>query len=214
MTTLSDAPFQDLSVAVKRRLIEHVGEAIEDHAEELTRLDKAIGDGDHGINMSRGVRAVSAETEQLVQLDTSRILQRIGMILVMNIGGAAGPIFGTFFLSLAKGLEKNPEPAFFPQIFEASVESVCARGKSRPGQKTVIDVLAPLSDLLLSGKPLSLAAFSEAASAATKATIPLQAQRGRASFLGARSIGHMDPGARSAELMIRAVCSVLAKECQ
>lgn len=214
MPQLSDAPFPDLSATIKRRLIEQVCETIEDHAEELTRLDKAVGDGDHGINMSRGVRAVSAEAEQLVQLETPRILQRVGMILVMNIGGAAGPIFGTFFLSLAKGLETARGHASLAQIFEAGVESVCARGKSCPGQKTVVDVLAPLSGLLLSGKPLSLAAFSEAASAAAKATIPLQAQRGRASFLGTRSIGHLDPGARSAELMIRAVCSVLAKECQ
>jgi dihydroxyacetone kinase-like protein len=190
----------------RRRLIEVVGGAIIAHADELTALDQAIGDGDHGINMKRGFEAVLADLDQHAAKPLPEALKAIGMALVMKVGGASGPLYGTLFMTLGKELPAEPSQADAARALAAAIEAVKARGKSDIGQKTMLDVLGPVRDALATGRD-PVAAAMEAA----EATIPMRAVRGRASFLGDRSIGHMDPGARSSALIVAAVADVLEK---
>ena len=190
--------------STRRRLIETVARRVIAHAEELTALDQAIGDGDHGLNMKRGFEAVLAELDGHAAKPLPDALKAIGMALVMKVGGASGPLYGTLFMALGKELPAEPTIADAARALGAAIDAVKARGKSDVGQKTMLDVLAPLREALLADKdPVA------AANAAAEATVPMKAVRGRASFLGDRSIGHMDPGARSSALMIAAVADVL-----
>jgi dihydroxyacetone kinase-like protein len=180
---------------------------VDAHWQELTELDQAIGDGDHGTGMKRGFDAVLADAEKLAEQPLPAALRGLGQKLVMSMGGASGPLYGTFFMELGKALDENPDRASFAAGFERAVTAVAARGKSEPGQKTLLDVLAPVSKALAAdGTPASIA---RVAAEAAEATVPMQALRGRAAFLGPRSVGHMDPGARSSSLIIGAVCAVL-----
>jgi dihydroxyacetone kinase-like protein len=190
-------------------LIAAVADTISAHADELTALDQAIGDGDHGSNMRRGFEAVRAETEALAQKPLPEALKAIGTKLVMTVGGASGPLFGTLFLTLGKELPARPTRSEFSSALAKAIEAVSARGKSQAGQKTMLDVLYPLSDAVASGA--SAAEIAAAVDSAAEATKPMKAIRGRASFLGDRSIGHMDAGARSTALMVRAVAEQLEK---
>ena len=199
--------------ALTKALIERVAQAVISHTEELTALDQAIGDGDHGINMKRGFEAVLAEAETLAAKPLPEALKAAGMQLVMKVGGASGPLYGTLFLSLGKALPEAPGLADAEQALGAAIAAVMARGKSRPGQKTMLDVLAPVHQTLAAGGEDLLTRLPEAADAAAEATVPMQAEKGRASFLGERSVGHMDPGARSSALMVRAVCQAIG-ECR
>ncbi|WP_299619285.1 dihydroxyacetone kinase subunit DhaL [Pelagibius sp.] len=192
----------------RRALIATVAQAVIDHADELTALDQAIGDGDHGINMKRGAEAVLADLDSLADKTLPEGLKGIGMALVMKVGGASGPLYGTFLMSLGKALPEEGGAEDLVAAFDAALQAVMARGKSHPGQKTMLDVLAPALECL-KADPRAPAALSAAAGAAAEATIPMQAERGRASFLGERSIGHMDPGARSSALIIDTVCKTL-----
>ena len=178
-----------------------------DHADELTALDQAIGDGDHGLNMKRGFEAVRADAAEIAAKPLADALKAVGTRLVMKVGGASGPLYGTLFLALGKEIGPNGENA--ASAFAAAVEAVKARGKSQAGQKTLLDVLVPVQQALADGGPGILERLLATADAAADATIPMQATRGRASYLGERSIGHMDPGARSSALMVAAVCRVL-----
>jgi phosphoenolpyruvate---glycerone phosphotransferase subunit DhaL len=189
---------------MRRRLIEAVARRVIDHADELTALDQAIGDGDHGLNMKRGFEAVLADRDGLAAKPLPEALKAIGMALVMKVGGASGPLYGTLFMTLGKELPPEPTTADLVRAFDAAITAVKARGKSDVGQKTMLDVLAPSRDALAAGKEVRLAADEAAA-----ATIPMRAIRGRASFLGERSIGHMDPGARSSALIIGAIAEVV-----
>ena len=190
--------------STRRRLIETVARRVIAHADELTALDQAIGDGDHGLNMKRGFEAVLAEIDAHAAKPLPDALKAIGMALVMKVGGASGPLYGTLFMALGKELPAEPTIADAARALGAAIDAVKARGKSDVGQKTMLDVLAPLREALLADKdPVA------AANAAAEATVPMKAVRGRASFLGDRSIGHMDPGARSSALMIAAVADVL-----
>jgi dihydroxyacetone kinase-like protein len=188
----------------RRRLIDGVARSIIAHAEELTELDQPIGDGDHGINMKRGFEAVLADIDQHAAKPLPEALKAIGMALVMKVGGASGPLYGTLFMTLGKELPESPSPSDAARAFAAAIEAVKARGKSDIGQKTMLDVLAPVRDALATGRDPVTAAM-----AAAEATIPMRAVRGRASFLGDRSIGHMDPGARSSALIVAAIADVL-----
>ncbi len=190
----------------RRRLIEAVARQMIDHADELTALDQAIGDGDHGLNMRRGFEAVLADRDGLAAKPLPEGLKAIGMTLVMKVGGASGPLYGTLFMTLGKELPPEPTTADLVRAFDAAIVAVKARGKSDIGQKTMLDVLAPSRDALAAGKDLRRAADEAAA-----ATIPMRAIRGRASFLGERSIGHMDPGARSASLIVGVLCDRLGE---
>lgn len=195
-----------IDAGVLRDLIDAVAGRLIAHAEELTALDQAIGDGDHGLNMKRGFEAILAERDQLSAKPLPDALKAAGMLLVMKVGGASGPLYGTLLMALAKDLPADPTREDFLRVADAAIDAVKARGKSDFGQKTMLDVLKPARDAFADGRNPAAAA-----DAAAEATIPMRAVRGRASFLGDRSIGHMDPGARSSALMIAAVCEVLER---
>jgi dihydroxyacetone kinase-like protein len=202
-----------MDAALQKQLIEAVASTVIAHAEELTTLDQAIGDGDHGLNMKRGFEAVLSYIDGLSAKPLPDALKAIGTQLVMKVGGASGPLYGTFFMTLGKTLPPEPTGEDVARAFELALEATRARGKSEAGQKTLLDVLTPVLDELRQGDgnlgadlPARLKAR---ALAAAETTVPMKAVRGRASFLGDRSIGHMDPGARSSSLMIAAACEVL-----
>ncbi|RWO91863.1 dihydroxyacetone kinase subunit DhaL [Mesorhizobium sp.] len=190
-----------------KTLISVTADTIAAHAEELTRLDQAIGDGDHGLNMKRGFEAVRAEADTFATKPLPDALKAIGTKLVMTVGGASGPLFGTLFMALGKEFSAEPDRANLMAAFGKAIEAVAARGKSQVGQKTMLDVLQPVHDALLQGKTGS--EIADIADSAADATVPMKALRGRASFLGDRSIGHMDAGARSTALLVRAVTETI-----
>jgi phosphoenolpyruvate---glycerone phosphotransferase subunit DhaL len=192
--------------ALHTKLIETVATRIIAASDELTQLDQAIGDGDHGLNMKRGMEAVLADVDKLAFLSLPEALKAAGMTLVMKVGGASGPLYGTLFITLGKELPEHPARADAARALGAAIDAVKARGKAERGQKTMLDVLIPVQEALGSGEA---GAIAQVAAAAAEATIPMQATRGRASFLGERSIGHMDPGARSSQIMIEAIADVL-----
>jgi dihydroxyacetone kinase-like protein len=194
----------------REKLVRALAGAMIQHAEELTSLDQAIGDGDHGLNMKRGFEAVLAALPGLADKSLPEMLKTIGMTLVMKVGGASGPLVGTFFMELGKALPEAPVRADFVAATDKAVTAVKARGRSDAGQKTLLDVLVPVQTVLAEGGDASVIA-AEASRAADR-TIPMLAIRGRASFLGERSIGHMDPGSRSAALLIGAAVATLELE--
>ena len=190
-------------------LIETVARRVIASAQELTELDRAIGDGDHGINMERGFEAVLAQVDQLAAQGLANALIGVGTTLVLKVGGASGPLYGTLFMALGKAW---PAEATREQVTEAlarALEAVKARGKSDLGQKTMLDVLGPVLAVVREGGQDLPSRLRTTAAAAASATVPMKAIRGRASFLGERSIGHMDPGARSSALMVEAVADVM-----
>ncbi|MCG8357849.1 MAG: dihydroxyacetone kinase subunit L [Kiloniellales bacterium] len=198
------------------RLIDAAAAVIEAHAEELTSLDQAIGDGDHGINMKRGFQAVAETREALAPLALSEALQKAGMTLVMKVGGASGPLYGSLLMAMGKAGDGDPADAkAVAAMLAAGVEAVKKRGKSDAGEKTMLDVLAPVSRQLTEAAENGmapadlLAALAAAAEQGLESTREMQATKGRASFLGERSVGHLDPGARSSQLLISAVCGLL-----
>lgn len=186
------------------KLIDAAVAAVVDNTDELTRLDQAIGDGDHGLNMRRGFEAIAAQKEELESLDLWPAVQKAGMTLVMKVGGASGPLFGSLLMAIGK---TDGTPI---ERIRAGVEAVKARGKSDVGAKTMLDVLAPVVDALETGADYT--AVTATAEAAMEATKDMKATKGRASFLGDRSIGHIDPGARSSQLLVAAICGVLEGE--
>jgi dihydroxyacetone kinase-like protein len=189
------------------KLVTAAADTIAVHADELTALDQAIGDGDHGLNMKRGFDAVRGELAAIADKPLPDALKAIGTKLVMTVGGASGPLFGTFFLTLGKELPPEPDRAALAAAFARAVDAVAARGKSQAGQKTMLDVLFPVAAALSAGKSADeIVGVADEAAAATK---PMKAIRGRASFLGDRSVGHVDPGARSSALIIRTAANVL-----
>ena len=192
-------------------LIDTLARRIVAASEELTALDSAIGDADHGLNMKRGFEAILAERANLVVKPLPDALKAMGTILVMKVGGASGPLYGTLFMTLGKELPADPSVADAAKAMAAAMAALKARGKADLGNKTMLDVLGPLADHLGSGGA-SFASIRKLAAESAAATVPMKAIRGRASFLGERSIGHMDPGARSSQIMIDAVCDVLEGE--
>jgi phosphoenolpyruvate---glycerone phosphotransferase subunit DhaL len=196
-----------MTPALLHRLIVAVSDDVIAHADELTALDQAVGDGDHGVNMKRGFEAVRTDARATAEKPLPEALKTIGTQLVMKVGGASGPLYGTLFLALSK--EIAPDASNLSTAFGKAVEAVKARGKSQPGQKTLVDVLTPVQAALAEGGADLGSRLPMVATSAAEATIPMLATRGRASFLGERSIGHMDPGARSTALMIASVCRVL-----
>lgn len=199
----------DVPSDLLKATIRAVAERIVAHAEELTALDQAIGDGDHGINLRRGFGAVLAELDATAAKPLPEALRAIGTTLVMKVGGASGPLYGTLFLALGKELPAAPTRTDAARALAAAIAAVQARGKSEPGQKTMLDVLAPVQRALAGADGPLGPALRRAADQAAEATVPMQATRGRASFLGPRSIGHMDPGARSSALIVAAVTEAL-----
>ena len=199
-----------LDRAAKEKLVRALAVSMIEHADELTSLDQAIGDGDHGLNMKRGFEAVLATLPGLADKSLPEMLKAIGMTLVMKVGGASGPLVGTFFMELGKALPEQPVRADLVAATDKAIDAVKARGRSEAGQKTLLDVLVPVQAVFAAGGDAKAIA-AEAAQAADRTT-PMLAIRGRASFLGERSIGHMDPGSRSASLLIGAAVATLEFE--
>jgi dihydroxyacetone kinase-like protein len=183
----------------------------------LTRLDSAIGDADHGVNMDRGMSAVTAALGDEVPAGPAALLKRTGMTLVSTVGGASGPLYGTAFLRMAAaaGDAESLDAHGFAKTLRAGLDGVVARGKAEAGDKTMYDALAPAVDALdaalAAGQPLgaALRAAVGAAEAGRDATIPMMARKGRASYLGERSVGHQDPGATSVTLLLTAAATTL-----
>jgi dihydroxyacetone kinase-like protein len=198
-----------MDAILQRKLIAAVTGAVIEHADELTTLDQAIGDGDHGLNMKRGCEALLAQLDELAAKPLPEALRAVGTTLVMKVGGASGPLYGTLFMTLGKELPAAPGRDDVVHAFDAAIGAVKKIGRSEVGQKTMLDVLAPAAEELgIPGDGLCERVRQRAAAAAA-ATVPMKAIKGRASFLGERSIGHMDPGARSSALMIGTVCRVI-----
>jgi phosphoenolpyruvate---glycerone phosphotransferase subunit DhaL len=193
----------------RKLLFETVAQRVIASATELTDLDRAIGDGDHGANMRRGFEAVLAAVDDLSARNLGESLKGVGTTLVMKVGGASGPLYGTLFMSLGKSLDDEVSREQVADAFAAAVDAVKARGKSDVGQKTMLDVLFPVLEVLREGGDGLALRLRETARAAAEKTIPMRAIRGRASFLGERSVGHMDPGARSSALIVGAVADVM-----
>jgi dihydroxyacetone kinase-like protein len=197
-----------LDAKQRRALIEAVANAVIAHADELTALDQAIGDGDHGSNMKRGFEAVLADLDTLAAKPLPEALKAAGMQLVMKVGGASGALYGTLLMTLGKALPEDPDRAALAAALGEAIGAVKARGKSDVGAKTLLDVLAPVQALVAGDGDLG--EIVACANAAAEKTVPMRATRGRASFLGERSVGHMDPGARSSALMIDAAFAALS----
>lgn len=191
-------------------LIDACHAVIAANAEHLCRLDSAIGDGDHGTNMLRGCDAVLASRETLAGLPLAEALQQIGTTLVMTIGGAAGPLYATLLLELGRRLSDPARTSGLAEDFGIAVEAVARRGRSARGQKTLLDVLYPVHEEMI--RHAGFSAIAGGAQVFAAETINMKALRGRASFLGERSIGHMDPGAASCALLVEAVCRYLERE--
>lgn len=202
-----------------RRWLDAFGTVVAEHASELSRLDAAIGDGDHGTNMDRGFRAVR---ERVLTGTDGKTIDQLwkdtGMALLSTVGGAAGPLYGTFFLRMATaagGGASELDAAQLAAALQAGVDGVRLRGKAEPGDKTMIDALQPAVDALRAGLadgkalPAALAGAADAAEAGCTATIPLVARKGRASYLGERSRDHQDPGATSSAYLVRALANVV-----
>jgi phosphoenolpyruvate---glycerone phosphotransferase subunit DhaL len=199
-----------LNRAVREKLVRALAVSMIEHADELTSLDQAIGDGDHGLNMKRGFEAVLATLPALADKSMPEMLKAIGTTLVMKVGGASGPLVGTFFMELGKALPEEPTRADLVAATDKAIDAVKARGRSEAGQKTLLDVLVPVQAIFAAGG--DAAAIAAEAAEAAERTTPMLAIRGRASFLGERSIGHMDPGSRSASLLIGAAVATLELE--
>lgn len=206
-----------MSPALLPDLIEAVADAIEKNADEVTALDQAIGDGDHVTNLQRGIHALMLQREELSRLDWVAAWQKIGMTLMSTVGGASGSLLGTLFVSMSKAGRDQPlNLQNFAVIFTQGVESVKQRGRAQSGEKTMLDVLIPVAEYLqIAAKneaalPEILENISHTAIAGMESTRDMVASKGRASFLGERSRGHIDAGAKTSQLMICAIVNVLA----
>ena len=192
------------------RMIQAAAGTIDTHADELTALDQAIGDGDHGLNMQRGFNAIVEAADEIAALPFGQALQKAGMTLVMKVGGASGPLYGSLLMSMGKASAEVPGNLDeISDMLAAGIEAVKARGKSDAGAKTMLDVLVPLLTALKSAGSDPVGVARQAADDGLAATKDMLATKGRASFLGERSIGHLDPGARSSALLVHAVCDIV-----
>jgi dihydroxyacetone kinase-like protein len=200
------------------RWLERTADVLHENRTYLTDLDSAIGDADHGINMDRGFSAVRNKFPEMATMDIATRLRTVGSTLVSTVGGAAGPLYGTAYLRAAGVVAGKQEltPADVVSMLDAFLGGIVARGKAHPGEKTIVDALTPAlataKQALNEGAPLAQVTNRAAAAAeeGMKATIPMLATKGRASYLGERSIGHQDPGATSSWLILRS----LAETCE
>lgn len=201
---LSPAKFPDL--------IEAISATLNEHADAITELDQAIGDGDHVFNLQRGVEALQSHATEIADLDWPSAWQKIGMTVMAAIGGASGSLYATLFIGLNKNTKDKPASIqTFAEAFQLAVEAVKQRGKADVGEKTMLDVWVPVAETLKravsEGKQLDviLDQVCATAEAGVESTRDMLATKGRASFLGERSKGHIDAGAKTAQLMIEAI---------
>jgi dihydroxyacetone kinase-like protein len=206
-----------VDVASLRAWLGTFAEEVAANRDLLTRLDSEIGDADHGANLHRGMTKVMAVLDEASQATAAALFKTAGMTLVSNVGGASGPLYGTLFLRMAgsAGVGETIEPDQLAEGLRAGLTGIVARGHAVAGDKTMYDALAPacdaLEEALAGGAPLSdaLAAASAAAAAGRDSTTDMLAKKGRASYLGDRSIGHQDPGATSAAMLIASAADTL-----
>ncbi|HEY8346725.1 MAG TPA: dihydroxyacetone kinase subunit DhaL [Symbiobacteriaceae bacterium] len=200
------------------QLLNNIAKVLHEQADFLSELDNAIGDGDHGHNMDKGFKAVQERVLSNPDPDLGKILQKVGMTLISTVGGAAGPLYGTAFLRMGSQLAGKQEVTLqdLPKLMEVAIAGIQQRGKAVRGEKTMLDALIPakeaLDAALAAGKP-AVEALSDAVAAAAEGveyTKTIKATKGRASYLGERSIGHQDPGATSSYFMIRALRDTVA----
>lgn len=195
-----------------KELIHAIADSVIENAKELTELDRAIGDADHGLNLERGFKAVLGKIDVISVLPIDSALCEVGRTLILTVGGASGPLYGKLFVTVGQQLT-NADQFTKERVVTACEEAVKvlkALGRSDVGHKTMLDVLVPsLDELRARNGRSSLRDVRERARTAAQETIPMIACRGRASYLGERSRGHMDPGARSCQLIVTAVCSFL-----
>ena len=193
-----------------RRFAGEMGE----HRQELVRLDTAIGDGDHGTNMDRGMRKALEKLDGADQADPGTVLKTVAMALVSSVGGAAGPLYGTLFLQMGTALagQEEVDLAGWTAAWRKGLEGVQARGKAEPGDKTMVDALLPAIEALEGASDFGegLRAATQAAEKGMRATTPLVARKGRASYLGERSKDHQDPGATSTYYLFKSAEEALA----
>jgi phosphoenolpyruvate---glycerone phosphotransferase subunit DhaL len=194
-----------------KSLVKVAAEQVIASAPELTALDQAIGDGDHGTNMKRGFEAVLSKLDAIGSQPLAEAVKTVGRTLVMTVGGASGPLYGSFFLAAGEALSRKTLPEDLAEVFGSGVDAVSARGRSQAGEKTMLDVLVPVLETLRAnaGRADLIERVRATANEAVARTAPMQATRGRASFLGPRSVGHIDPGARSSCVLLHAVCEGL-----
>jgi dihydroxyacetone kinase-like protein len=193
------------------RWLQQLALVLRENREFLTQLDSPIGDADHGINMDRGFQAVIEKLPAVADTDIGSILKAVGMTLVSTVGGASGPLYGTAFLraGIATSGKHELDEADVVGMLEAALEGIKARGKAQPGEKTMVDALTPALAAAKEaaaqnlGLSQTLRRANDAAEKGMKATIPMLATKGRASYLGERSIGHQDPGATSSWLILK-----------
>ena len=199
------------------RWLEHVADVLQENAAYLTQLDSAIGDADHGTNMARGFKAVRDKFPTMAAMDMAAQLKTVGTTLVSTVGGASGPLYGTAFLRAGTAITGKQElvGADVVAMLEAFLGGIVARGKAQLNEKTMVDALTPAvsaaKQALNEGATLKeiTTRATQAAEEGMKATIPMLATKGRASYLGERSIGHQDPGATSSWLILRSLSEVV-----
>jgi dihydroxyacetone kinase-like protein len=193
-------------------LIRNATQTLIDHVDELTALDQAIGDGDHGLNMKRGAMAIQAKLDELAGQSLNDALRTMGMTCMSTIGGSSGPVFGTLLVTLAKELPAaKPGPGDLARAIDAGIKALTRLGKAEVGQKTLLDVLAPVQQTLAVGGDDMLARVRACAIKSAQATAQMDAIKGRASFLGERAFGHVDPGSRSMALIIDSIGDTLSR---
>jgi dihydroxyacetone kinase-like protein len=199
-----------------------MAEVIEENKKHLTKLDSPIGDADHGINMNRGFQTVLKKVSSAEDKDAGTILKTAGMALVSSVGGAGGPLYGTAFMQagMAVSGKYELEGEDILNALSSALDGVVMRGKASPGDKTMVDAITPavdaMEEALDNGADTleALEAAAEAAKQGMKNTIPMLAKKGRASYLGERSIGHQDPGATSSYLLINTMVEVAREKRQ
>ena len=199
-----------------QQCIKGITQAIIEHENDIESLDRAIGDGDHYINLKRGCLAINSMANDFNSVPSSEVFKKIGIKLLSTIGGASGPLFASFFLELSKSLENDVDDRNgFTKGFVAGVQAIMARGKSDFGEKTMLDVLIPVSKLLnnlVDHDIFDVAAeIDRKAHEAMLATKDLLPTKGRSAGLGDRALGHIDPGAKSCQVIISAVCQEILK---
>ncbi len=202
-------------------VIDAIAATINANADEITELDQAIGDGDHVYNLQRGLDALLKQKQELALLDWPAAWQKIGMTLMSTIGGASGSLFGTLFVAMSKAAHNQViNLQSFAEIFSKGVDSVKKRGRVEVGEKTMVDVLVPVSQSLNESAakseslPEILEKIKSTAIAGVELTRDMVATKGRASFLGERTKGHIDAGAKTTQLMICAIADVIQSHCE
>jgi dihydroxyacetone kinase phosphoprotein-dependent L subunit len=204
---------ESLDAGLLLRWVKEIARSVDEQRDYLTQLDAAIGDADHGVNLRRGFTAVTAKLQGADSMDPGQLLTTVGSTLISTVGGASGPLYGTAFRQAGKALGEGDsfDPEGLGTALRAALVGVQKLGAAAEGDKTMVDALAPavaaFEDEVRAGRPLgdALRRAREAAEDGMRATVPMQARKGRASYLGPRSVGHQDPGATSTALLFAAL---------